>query len=439
MASTLSANQTLTPGQELLSNNGLSKFVFQGDGNLVLYVQRGGDWIAHWASNTDGQTADRLIMQGDGNLVIYNANTPVWASDTPINQAASLTIQDDENVVIYTQEGRAIWSTDTWVGQAKRCSFTPETHGFKFINNFEDAKWLFITTRGLCGGMCYSALDYYHYNYPIPHIDFTPPSYNDILGTYIYNRQTDSLTGSWHLAKFIELNMNPDDNALKYWATHDEWQKLTTSIDQNIPIPIGLVLYMNASSSHQVVACGYQDDAKGKTIICYDPNNPGGETFYRLESKQNLWIREDDARFKFRGYFVESAYVRKNPMQTYWSHENKGTIKTFDNDIIDFKIDRGVVNINTIKIILELGPKVTWWKALNVPNGQGNSSDLICENNTRKSTISILAKNIQNIKTLTFKKAKEFGRKETNIQGFKLHDLDGLTPGSRVTFKWVQD
>lgn len=113
---------TVGPDQELLSdqgfdaNNGAVRFVFQGDGNLVLYRQA--DWIPLWSSKTNGSGADHCYMQGDGNLVIYAGGTPKWASNTAGHPGASLTVQDDSNVVIY-ENGQARWSTGTWSSDVK--------------------------------------------------------------------------------------------------------------------------------------------------------------------------------------------------------------------------------------------------------------------------------------------------------------------------------
>ncbi|GAC1373288.1 MAG: hypothetical protein NVS2B15_07490 [Pseudarthrobacter sp.] len=100
----------LNAGDEVRSANGRYRFVYQADGNLVLYGPGG----ALWDSQTDGSPAGVCIMQTDGNLVIYTpGEEPIWASTTDNNPGARLVIQDDGNAVIYSTDSTPVWATDT--------------------------------------------------------------------------------------------------------------------------------------------------------------------------------------------------------------------------------------------------------------------------------------------------------------------------------------
>jgi hypothetical protein len=101
----------LRPGEGVRSNDGRFEFVYQGDGNLVLYQQG----IAIWASGTNGWNPGLVIMQHDGNFVMYDANsTPIWSSSGSLGyEGAWLIVQDDGNVVIYSGEGIPLWDTGT--------------------------------------------------------------------------------------------------------------------------------------------------------------------------------------------------------------------------------------------------------------------------------------------------------------------------------------
>ena len=109
--------QVLNPGNSLTSADGRFRFVYQGDGNLVLYQGN----QAPWASGTNGRGVGVCVMQGDGNLVIYlRGGHPIWASNTNGDPGSHLVVQNDRNVVIYKPNGSPVWATGTnilsWTG-----------------------------------------------------------------------------------------------------------------------------------------------------------------------------------------------------------------------------------------------------------------------------------------------------------------------------------
>ncbi|MBD0256009.1 MAG: hypothetical protein ICV83_09845, partial [Cytophagales bacterium] len=107
--------QVLNPDQFITSGSGRYTFVYQGDGNLVLYKNYPqGDRRALWASNTFGTTTGVCIMQTDGNLVVYDRDAnPLWASGTHGNLDSRLVMQDDGNAVIYRPDNVPVWATNT--------------------------------------------------------------------------------------------------------------------------------------------------------------------------------------------------------------------------------------------------------------------------------------------------------------------------------------
>jgi hypothetical protein len=108
-SSILNANQSLTSGQSMSSQDGRFTLIMQSDGNLVLY------WNGHgalWATGTNGK-GQIATMQGDGNFVVYDGSGhAVWASNTNGHSGAGLTVQNDGNVVIY-QSNSALWASNT--------------------------------------------------------------------------------------------------------------------------------------------------------------------------------------------------------------------------------------------------------------------------------------------------------------------------------------
>jgi hypothetical protein len=105
------------------------RFVFQSDGNLVLYSPSGVPLsnpvgVPLWATGTNRLKADtlRLSVQSDGNVVLYEENRPIWASDTSGNLGSRLVLQDDGNVVVYRPNGQPIFDTGTNGGRRSTLS-----------------------------------------------------------------------------------------------------------------------------------------------------------------------------------------------------------------------------------------------------------------------------------------------------------------------------
>jgi hypothetical protein len=112
-ASYLDKNQLLTPGQSLISPNGMNSFVFQTDGNMCAYSKDSPS--PYWCTNVLNDSPKYLMMQGDCNLVAYDtASVPYWASGFYPTYAAFnciFTIQDDKNVLVKDEyTGFVIWS-----------------------------------------------------------------------------------------------------------------------------------------------------------------------------------------------------------------------------------------------------------------------------------------------------------------------------------------
>lgn len=116
MGNRLLAGQRLSPGECISSFNGDYDFVYQSDGNAVVYNrQTPNSERAVSASMTNGQSLGFVTLENDGNLVIYDAtNRPIAASNSHTDLMGShLIMQDDDNLVVYTKTGRPIWASRT--------------------------------------------------------------------------------------------------------------------------------------------------------------------------------------------------------------------------------------------------------------------------------------------------------------------------------------
>lgn len=105
----LRSGETLVPFQRLTSADGRFTFVFQADGNIVLYFGT----TPLWASTTMNGRGLSLRMESGGNLVLYDAaNAVVWSSGTGGNAGAKLVLRNDGNAVIILG-ATTLWSTNT--------------------------------------------------------------------------------------------------------------------------------------------------------------------------------------------------------------------------------------------------------------------------------------------------------------------------------------
>jgi hypothetical protein len=111
---TLKAEEVLTRGESLRSENGAYELIHQRDGNVVLNrVRQGQDPELLWQTGTAGRDTTHLIIQPDGNLVLYQQHTPIWHSGSLIgrrNFNIKLEVGNDGDLMITDDETR-IWAS----------------------------------------------------------------------------------------------------------------------------------------------------------------------------------------------------------------------------------------------------------------------------------------------------------------------------------------
>ena len=107
MTDELKAGESLAAGDRLVSANGSSTLLMQGDGNMVLYRGVIDVATAYWSTDTWALPTEmrpvRALMQADGHFVLYDAaDTPRWGSGTwgPAFSDPRLHLQNDGNLVI---------------------------------------------------------------------------------------------------------------------------------------------------------------------------------------------------------------------------------------------------------------------------------------------------------------------------------------------------
>lgn len=172
-------------------------------------------------------------------------------------------------------------------------NFNPQVNGFKFINYFQlpksislDLPFIHLSSislpnlvYGLCGGMCYSALDYYYAGKTIL-ADTAIPTNGSSLYEYLLSRQLNSLDHGT-IAKVMVWMLTDDDN-LGSKIAQSEIPVLRASLDAGKPAVLVLIRVSglnDPSHNHQVTAVGYDfdPDTNAMMIYLYDPNHPEEE------------------------------------------------------------------------------------------------------------------------------------------------------------------
>ncbi len=161
--------------------------------------------------------------------------------------------------------------------------------GFRFENRFVlSLRWRggFVKriAYGLCGGMCYGALDHLLAGAPLPDLA-QPPAWGTPLHQYLLRRQWDS----W---RWLGVPLRT-----LYWMVLSRRQIVRRTLERELPHILTaleegrpqILLLLRATGgdptdNHQVVATGYQREAESElvTLFLYDPNHPGREA--------ELWV-----------------------------------------------------------------------------------------------------------------------------------------------------
>jgi hypothetical protein len=171
---------------------------------------------------------------------------------------------------------------------------------------------------GACGGFSFASLDYFFANTPVFGESFGK-SNNRWLYNFINYRHKIHVDLNW--AKHTAWAMNPDDGALRYWSTHDEWNKLVGLIDEGKPCALGLAAPSHyVGDHHTVVAIGYAISNTGdKKIYIYDNNCACLRQLYN-SAKRKFWAELHfeganlSRKLEWRGFFVETYNSHQPPI-----------------------------------------------------------------------------------------------------------------------------
>lgn len=186
---------------------------------------------------------------------------------------------------------------------------------------------------GRCGGMAFTAMDYWIKSWVIPcgNDNNDHPTHNTLTGSalrdYIWNRLLDSIRDNamtfltW--MGIYHFDFVSGGNWLKE-QTFNEVIKLKKSIDVGMPVTIGLVgTAWNPFENHQVLAYGYDDNSESTcTLYIYDNSNPKCEYTIKLDFSGNSLISTEmvsgtqisnNARGPLQGLFCTQYYPAVPP------------------------------------------------------------------------------------------------------------------------------
>ena len=164
-------------------------------------------------------------------------------------------------------------------------AFRPSSHGWPFDN-----EW---TQYGVCGGMCWSALDKFYRGEFISN-SVNNPTPESFLWNEIYSRQMDSCSPAviaklyeWHVYRpDTGQDLNPY-HSIGHLVQTEEWPRTRAEIDANRPVPLMLVrkggLPFDIYENHQVLAYRYKvlaGENNKVRIWIYDPNYPYNNNIY---------------------------------------------------------------------------------------------------------------------------------------------------------------
>ncbi|HEV7780177.1 MAG TPA: RICIN domain-containing protein [Chitinophagaceae bacterium] len=227
-----------------------------------------------------------------------------------------------------TNEPKHKWHLIKWSDETTRkTSFVPEVNGFHFVNTFNGED--IIRWGGLCGGMVYSALDYFRVRIPVPTQTYTPANAT-VLQSYLYQRQQHSMWNVNEKWSELEVAYNTRGSEIYRWGIQGtgggRLEELKNSIDAGNSTPIGLFvggirgLDNSDNGNHVILAVGYstgryRGDLGGHIndykILAYDPNMRNrtvtlvpdilGERYFEIESGK-AW----------RTYFVNNHWDKEH-------------------------------------------------------------------------------------------------------------------------------
>jgi hypothetical protein len=223
-------------------------------------------------------------------------------------------------------------------------SFLPSRDGFAFTNAWPSEPAVVVETpfgsitignadAGLCGGMVFAALDYWH-------AGILPPTARPAPGEPLYRFIVQRLIDSWQLpagvAEYYQWMCLPDgdtgfdlfgrqvvlDCGLAWRTIQEQWPRITADLDNGAPVPLSVVTVASANPAnlgvnHQVLAYRYSAAVSEVTVGVYDPNSGQNDGIFirfdpRTPSEPTTFANNLNIARPVRGFF-RTAYAPTPP------------------------------------------------------------------------------------------------------------------------------
>ena len=223
-------------------------------------------------------------------------------------------------------------------------SFLPSRDALAFTNAWPSAPAIEVPTpfgkigignaaAGLCGGMVFAALDYWH-------AGVAPPATRPAPGQPLYRYIVRRLIDSWHLpmgvAEYYQwMTMPEGDTGFDVFGRHvvtergvawqtisTQWPQIAADLDAGTPTPLGVVTVASANpaelgANHQVLAYRYSASVSEVTVQVYDPNSGRNDGIYikfdpRTPTEPTTFTHNLNIGGPVRGFF-RTAYSPVTP------------------------------------------------------------------------------------------------------------------------------
>jgi hypothetical protein len=228
------------------------------------------------------------------------------------------------------------------MAQPKPARFLPSRDGFAFANSWPDEPALQVPTpfgrlgvgnaaRGLCGGMVFGALDYWH-------AGAQPPASQPAPGSALFRFIVRRLIQSWHIPVgvgryYYWMNLSDGDTALRLAGPLTlrrrglsarsivrQWPRIRVQLEAGRPAALGVVTVaspnpLQLGHNHQVLAYAYRVDGTQVTLQVYDPNSgPADDVYIRFDPAAPAagFAHTIDISRPVRGFFL-TAYSPAPP------------------------------------------------------------------------------------------------------------------------------